>query len=628
MHRILIIDDNEAIHSDFRKILAPERASSGALDRAKTALFGGDALRGGAGRPVHDVTCASQGEAGLACVEGAVAEGRPFAVAFVDMRMPPGWDGLQTIERLWEADANLQVVICSAYSDHSWEEVTARLGLTDRLLILKKPFDPIEVSQLAAALTEKWSLQGRAALKMDELERLVRQRTRELSHAATHDRLTALPNRSMVMEHVGESIERCRFEGLDFALYFLDFDRFKVVNDSLGHDAGDELLREIARRLTASLGCEEVAGACVDSMAARLGGDEFVVFLNGMRSPEAAGPIAERLLSDLAEPYTLKGYRLCSTASVGITTSVLSKGDVDEVLRHADIAMYHAKAAGKARSVFFDRTMHEQLMARLELERELGGVTERDELVVHYQPIVHVSSGKLRGFEALVRWNHPERGLVQPDEFISVAEDTGAIVPIGVWVLNEACRQMGVWQRAYPELENLVMSVNVSARQLVSDALVGQVKSAAMAGGIEVSSLALEITESAVMEDTDHVKSLMMRLREIGAHLHMDDFGKGFTSLSYLHRLPLTGLKIDREFIKRIGERRELAAVVHAIVGLAKNLGIGVVAEGVETPEHMAMLQALDCDYGQGFCIGRPCPAGEAERFLASNGTEHGRLVA
>jgi diguanylate cyclase (GGDEF)-like protein len=615
MHRILIIDDNEAIHRDFRKILAPDGAASAALTRAEAAVFGG-AKPNVQAKPVFDVEYASQGELGLARVQQAAAEGKRFALAFVDMRMPPGWDGLQTIERLWEADPDLQVVICSAYSDHSWEEISARLGLTDRLLILKKPFDPIEVTQLAAALTEKWVLKRKAALKFDELERLVQQRTHELAHAALHDRLTGLPNRMMLTERLKALMAGGREGRRHFALFFLDFDRFKIVNDSLGHEAGDELLVEIAARLSAVLGSPGLAGLFEDSLAARLGGDEFVACVSGLESTEHARRVADAMLEALAEPYVLKGYSLSTTASIGITTSETAYESPEDAIRDADTAMYHAKAAGKARYVFFDRGMHERAVERLALEQSLRGVVERGELTVHYQPVVGASCGRLWGFEALVRWNRPGQGLAPPLDFIGVAEETGAIMPIGAWVLGEACAQLARWRREHPEHGDLMMSVNVSAKQLGSSAILDEVDAALRASGLEPGALALEVTEGAIIDDLEHAAGLMSSLRERGVQLYMDDFGTGYASLSHLHRLPLTGLKIDRGFVGTLGERSEYTAIVHAIVTLAHNLGIVVVAEGAELPEHLATLQAIDCDYVQGYLFGRPCPAADAGRFF------------
>ncbi|MBX3390604.1 MAG: EAL domain-containing protein [Phycisphaeraceae bacterium] len=616
MHRILVIDDNQAIHGDFRKILAAEQSGNEALANAKAALFG-VAAGPKEQRGRFAVDSALQGQAGWDKLKEAVQAGSPYSVAFVDMRMPPGWDGLQTIQHLWEIDSQLQVVICTAFSDHSWEEISSTLGLTDRLLILKKPFDPIEVSQLAAALSEKWSLQRQASLKHEELERLVELRTRDLTHAATHDKLTGLPNRGMLKEHLARVVQQRRNNtALHYAVFFLDFDRFKIVNDSLGHDAGDQLLIEISRRLGECMKGPIYSLRCSETMAARLGGDEFVVVASGLKDLGDLPQLASGLLEKLAEPYCLKGYNVVSTASIGVTTSDLDYAQEDEVIRDADTAMYHAKAAGKARYVTFDRAMHEDMIRRLSMENELRGVAKRGELVVHYQPIVSLASGMLTGFEALVRWNHPKRGLLSPGEFIACAEETGLIAPIGLWVLEEACKQLQHWKQRLPAAANVVMSVNVSAKQLASTQFADHVETIVKKYDLQPDSLALEMTETAVVKDPEFTTTLIQRLRAFGVRIYMDDFGTGYSSLSHLHRLPLNAIKMDRSFMKSMEERRDYAAVVNAIVALADNLGVAIIAEGVESSGQATMLQAMDCRYAQGHLFGHPCAAEQAEAFF------------
>ncbi|MGH7131040.1 MAG: putative bifunctional diguanylate cyclase/phosphodiesterase, partial [Phycisphaerales bacterium] len=426
-----------------------------------------------------------------------------------------------------------------------------------------------------------------------------------------------LPNRAALKERLAKTVERAAAAPCSFAVYFLDFDRFKIVNDSLGHDAGDQLLVEIASRLTACLASPENA-AFDETFAARLGGDEFVVVTATPGRDPGAVRVAESLLKCLSKPYQIKGYNLTSTASIGITTSERGYTSPDDALRDADTAMYHAKAAGKARYVIFDQRMHAELRERLEFETELAGVVERKQLVLHYQPIVCTATGDLRGFEALVRWNHPTRGMIPPASFIHVAEDTGAIVPIGAWVLEEACRQLSIWNQQHPHRRDLFMSVNVSARQLTSPSIVGQVEKAMRDRHIGPGQLTIEVTESAIIKDPDFAADILSQIKQLGVGISMDDFGTGYTSLSHLHRLPLTCLKLDRGFMKTVSERRDYAAVVQAVVNLAQNLRITVVAEGVETPEQLAMLQTMECDWAQGYHFGRPAEAATAAKFITA----------
>lgn len=620
--RILVIDDNDAIHQDFRKTLEPREAPSAKLTSAKAALFGDGAPAAEANQqmPNFEIKSAVQGQEGLTRLEEALKEGKPFSVAFVDMRMPPGWDGVQTIQKLWQADPNVQVVICTAYSDYSWEEISKTLGLTDRMLILKKPFDPLEIIQIATSLSEKWSLGNKAQLKMDQLEHMVAERTAELVHGALHDKLTGLPNRALLRDRVEHAIQKHkRNPNYNFAVFFLDFDRFKLVNDSFGHEVGDELLTEIAKRLSSSMRTTDSVSASDGATAARLGGDEFVILVDDIKNAEDAGRIADRLLTTLSEPYDLKGHSVSSTASIGITTSAIDYETGDDLLRDADTAMYHAKAAGKARYVMFDRKMHEQVTARIEMENQLRHAVDRNELVLHYQPVVSLVDGAVTGFEALVRWNHPQRGLVPPTEFIPCCEETGLIFTIGDWVLGEACRQHRIFQNSSPACAELTMSVNLSGKQLCRSAVVPRVKQLISDNGLKPHTLILEITETVMIHSADASIPSMESLNAMGVKLHMDDFGTGYASLSCLHRFPLTGLKIDHNFVKSAGANRDYAAIVHSIVTLAKNLGMALVAEGIETPDQLALLQAMDCDEGQGFMFSPPMEAAAALEYLKTH---------
>lgn len=614
--RILVVDDNDAIHRDFRKILLPEQPTS-KLALAKAALFGAESVPAESDRDrvAFEVDSALQGQEAFKRVEEACREGRPYAVAFVDMRMPPGWNGLETIRRLWAVDAELQIVICSAYSDQSWNEISQKLGLTDRLLILKKPFDPQEVVQLAVALSEKWILRQRDRCQVDYLETLVRERTETLTQLALHDKLTGLANRTLFVERLEGAVRLAELdERHHFAVLFLDFDRFKLINDSLGHEAGDRVLRGIADRLTTAL--KPLGLSVRDAVAARLGGDEFTILLDGLGPTFDVAAFADSLLPLLASPHDIDGRVVHCTASIGVTTSELRYERAADVLRDADTAMYNAKSQGKNRCVRFDRRMHEAVARRLEMENDLQRAVGRDELFLVYQPIVSLATGSPEGFEALIRWKHPTRGLVTPSEFIPCCEEIGLVVPIGLWAMRQACRQLRAWIDAYPHLSHLTMSINLSPRQLAEPALVEQVRQVLKETGVTPSSIALEITETAMMKDPADALAVLRELHSLGVRLHLDDFGTGYSSLSALHQYPIDAVKIDRSFMVNACERRSYMAVVTAIVSLARHLGMKLIAEGIEAAEQISVLQSIDCELGQGYFFHRPATADVIERYL------------
>lgn len=641
--RILLIDDNEAIHHDIRKILVPRNDRS-KFESLSSEVFGESSTAGVLIQ--YDIDSAYQGQEGLAMVEQSVADGQPYAMAFVDIRMPPGWDGIETIERIWQVDPSIQVVICSAHCDYSWEQMIDRLGQTDQLLILKKPFDHIEVGQLACALTKKWNLAHQATYKLDELERMVQKQTEELREAneqlqqsngslhqeiserrraedqlrynSLHDTLTDLPNRAMLMERLDRCIERtARNDDYLFGVLFMDVDNFKIVNDSLGHRVGDQLLRAISKRLVRCLRGLDTASRPGNDTTARLGGDEFVVLLDGMRDPANAAMVAQRISQTLSKPFSIDGKEIVTGVSVGIATSDNQYTDAVDMLRDADTALYQAKEKGRGRYEMFNREMHEKVMARLEIEADLRKIIERDQLHLQYQPIVRVSDGVIEGFEALVRWIHPTRGLISPLDFIPVAEETGTIVEIGEWVLREACRQAHEWRTTVPGFEDLSMSVNVSSRQLVCNDFLAQVESAITDTGLDPHGLKLEVTESVMIED-ERTTVVLQQIRDRGIAIRMDDFGTGYSSLSYLHNLPIDAIKLDRAFIRDMSLDGHHAATVQAVMVLAKNRGFTVIAEGVETAEHLATLQVLDCDLAQGFFFSKPVNAEVASTMMMS----------
>ena len=432
---------------------------------------------------------------------------------------------------------------------------------------------------------------------------------KRLAHEAVHDSLTGLPNRAHLMDKLSKKLILVR-EGLSpgFSVLFVDLDRFKVINDSLGHQAGDILLKEISSRLGGTIRPSD--------MVARLGGDEFVIVIDNARDRSDIELISKRVIDSVEQPITVDSQRLYTSASIGIVEVNEKYNSADDIVRDADFAMYRAKAKGKGRFEFFDNDKHSNSQSLLMLELGLRDAIEECQFVLNYQPIVSVIDERIIGFESLIRWNHPEKGFVSPADFIPVAEDTGLIVEIGEWVLNESCRQLKEWQAKTPNAQEMIVSVNLSAKQLEDDGLIDTVARALSSHKMNASSLKLEITESAIMTNADSMIERVTDLRELGVLLSIDDFGTGYSSLSYLHKFPVDTLKVDRSFISRIGVDKENSEIVATIIGLGESLGMKVVAEGVETIEQTEFLQSIKCDYAQGFYWSKPLEQQKALRLI------------
>ena len=429
----------------------------------------------------------------------------------------------------------------------------------------------------------------------------------KLRYYALHDTLTDLPNRVSFMNHLKQAVERAEGNSYaKFAVLFLDLDRFKVINDSLGHAVGDKLLIAISERLT----------ACVrpGDVVARLGGDEFTILLHRSGDPAEVAHVAERLQTTISEPFKIDNYEVFTTASIGIVVSSSVPRRAEDFLRDADAAMYRAKESGKARYEIFDTEMHVRNMNLLQVETDLRHAVDRNEFEVLYQPIVDLATGRVQEFEALIRWRHPKHGLVLPNEFVYVAEETGLIIPIGKWILEESCRQTAEWQQRYSF--PLSISVNLSAKQLMHPTLTSQVKDVLFATGLDARQLKLEVTETTVMEHSERSLKVLSELDELGVALSTDDFGTGYSSLSYLQRFPFERLKIDRSFVNILGKDEKSGLIVKTILMLGENLDLEVVAEGIETMQQLDILRSLGCKAGQGYLFSRPVSAETAEEFL------------
>ena len=508
---------------------------------------------------------------------------KPFQVAEVLARVDNQINLLELRRQLQQQNIRLQ------------EEIIQRNAAEDKVL------------QLNA------DLENRVLKRTAQLREEMRQRQEaqeKLLHMALHDPLTDLPNRACFIKGLEKALKQTQ-EQADycFAVLFLDCDRFKVINDSLGHFVGDQLLKAIGSRLASCLP--------VDSMLARLGADEFTILLDNIQDLQEVSHIAETLLQKLKLPFKLDRHEVFINASIGI---VLAKGDYEKpehLLRDADIAMYRAKAVGNGHYQVFDRQMHAEARERLQLETDLWRAVDNQEFVVHYQPIVALSTGKITGFEALVRWQHPKRGIVSPGEFIPCAEETGLIIPMGNWVLREATHVMSIWQKQYGELA-LSINVNLSVKQFSQPNLIEEIDQIIRETGLDPRSLKLEITESAIMDNARSATDILQQLRKRKIELCIDDFGTGYSSLSYLHRFPMDILKIDRSFIMRLDTNGENTEIIRAIAILAHHLGMTVTAEGIETAQQLERVKALGCESAQGYFFSKPLDRKSAELLIAS----------
>jgi diguanylate cyclase (GGDEF)-like protein/PAS domain S-box-containing protein len=729
--RILLVDDLPSIHEDFRKILNPPEDKTD-LDAEEAILFGHQPANTVA--VPFEMDSAYQGAEALEKVRASRLAGLPYAMAFIDMRMPPGWDGVETVERLWSEEPRLQVVLCTAYSDYSWTEVLTRLDVRDRLLILKKPFDAIEVYQFANALTTKWQMTEQAAFKMSSLEEAVEARTRELSNAniivqnspvilyrlrgepsfpliyisqnitklghdpqtllaspgwaqslihpgdqakvgeamarvlekdaagasiefrlctgdgalrwvenryvpvrdkegrlievegiiidtterkaaeekitllARTDGLTGLANRATFTERLNQAYAAAQRGALAFAILYLDLDKFKPVNDTYGHPVGDLLLQQVAQRLK---NCTRES-----DLIARLGGDEFAILQGDMREPANAGVLAAKIQAALALPYVISGNEIDISVSIGISPYVPGNAGADAMLVQADLALYRSKEEGRNQYHFHSAELDQEVLDRMTLAGEIRKAIDHDEFELQYQPQVELSSQNIVGMEALVRWNHPTRGLLAPGLFIPIAEKTGTIVALGHWVLNQACRQLSLWRSAGLTLP--VIALNLSVFQLKSgQELVRDVTETIAKWGLTPSDLEFDVTEATLAQLTWTQNDVLPQLRQLGVKIAIDDFGSEYSSFDYVRAFRVNHLKIAQSFINRSTSDPESAATIRAIVNFAHDIGIVVIAQGVETEQQRDLLTSTDSlTQAQGFHFSKAVGAERASELL------------
>lgn len=494
-------------------------------------------------------------------------------------------------------------------------------------------FAQVEEAERAKAETERerrkeaerHASQLQTSLEKEEHANIaLRKSERDFQHAALHDSLTGLANRKKFGDVLRNLIEENKKDrSTVFQVLFLDIRQFKNINDSLGHTIGDKVLVIAAKRFVRMLNPSDTV--------ARIGGDEFAIILRDLSTVEKAQKVARRIYKSLTQPFSLNGHKINIDLNIGIAPSDPAYDTPEEILRDADIAMHFAKEKDDGPAVFTTE-MRSKFLEKIRLEMDLRHAIERNELAMHYQPIVSLTDGRLIGFEALLRWHHAEIGMIPPVRFIPIAEASGLIMPITVWILHQTCLQLAEWQRIAPEYQNLIVSVNISGKHLAKDVLIDDVLGALQVSRVSPRTLKLEITESTAMENAEHSISILNRLKQLGVQLSIDDFGTGYSSLSHLHRLPFDTLKIDRSFVNRVGEHGEDSEVLQTVISLAKNLKMRVIAEGIETLPQLAVLQNLGCDYGQGYLLAKPKGREETEELLYRRPqwmpTDAGREVA
>jgi len=617
--RVLVADDEVEMLDTYRKIFIPANDVRNAdkFRQLRSRLYEDKSTaqvpppRPGAAKGTFDAVFCDSAEAAVEAVRESLSAGKPFAMAFLDMRMPPGADGVWAAARIRELDPAIEIVICTAYSDVDAGEIAELVQPEEKLSYLQKPFHPNEIRQLALSLASKWRAEHR------------------IIKLAYFDALTGLPNREQSRNRLTSAMAAAGQRGKSLAVLYLDLDNFKRVNDTLGHGVGDELLCVVASRLRGSLRAGEAARA--DAHLSRLGGDEFIVQLHDVDSPADAANVAARLINDLQQPIQLGLHTLVMTPSIGIAVYPRDGADVDTLLRHADLAMYFAKRAAPGSFEFFHSGMNDTAVKRFAIEGKLRGALERGEFSLQYQPQFDVLTSRVSGMEALLRWTNDELGAVAPVDFIPVAEETGLILEIGEWVLRGACLQAKAWRDE--GLPVVRMAVNVSGQQFLLKDFPLRVEAIINETGIEPAMLELEITESVVMKDEDASERTFAQLKALGVSLAIDDFGTGYSSFGRLRHFSVNRLKIDRSFVTSLVDCNDDRAIAGAIIAMSRSLRISVTAEGVENFPQLAFLQEQACQDAQGYLFSRPLTSSEAREFLrraaeASDASRSARLRA
>jgi diguanylate cyclase (GGDEF)-like protein len=606
-----VADDDAQVLDAYRRVLddltSREEPSTSKLDDLSAELFGSGPSAPPKVSLLDEVVYCHQGDLAVRHVSEAIASGEAFAIVFIDMRMPPGIDGLETARRIRAIDPHANIVIVTGYSDHKPAEITAAVGSPEKLFYLLKPFDGDELQQLATALVSRWAVD--IGLAEDLAERVVQleQMYAELKASearaqafARLDALTGLLNRPGLSERFQIESGLAVADARQLTMLYLDLDRFKDINDTLGHAVGDEVICEFARRV------KDAAGH--DGFAGRLGGDEFaVVCLDHSR----VGTLSQRLLHACSAPYTFDGHTVRTSVSIGIATSDPDSPDLIETMRRADIALYAAKAAGRGTAREFDLSMDENILGSHSLSRDLAAAIANDELTLHYQPLVGADGAPISSVEALLRWKHPTKGMVPPLVFIEVAEKSDLIHELGDWVIRRAFADSRNWP-------DLVTAINLSPVQLRAPDFADRVAALVAEAEVDPHMIEFEVTETMLIDDMERAAETLRTLKRIGFRLALDDFGSGYAGLGYLNQIAFDRLKIDRSFVQDLQRKPGAEGIIGSIVGIGKALGLAITAEGVEDREQHRFLKGAGCSYMQGFLFHRPQPAEDLQRLRLS----------
>lgn len=601
-NRVLVVDDDAMLINEYLKCLGegfePDEATSTLGDLEKV-LFGEETDDRGAAR--FDVQSRNQGTAAVEAVRDAVKTGNPFAIVFLDIRMPPGIDGIETAKKIRAIDPNINIVIVTGSLSPEPEDLGTEIPPADRIFFFKKPFHGIECRQLAAALCGKWHADLALRRANDVLEQRVWERTEALHKLAYYDPVTQLPNRLKLLDELQLQIDELKSPDLDNGVILFDIDRFSFINETMGYDCGTELLSAFGKRLVQA--CRDLSHE-QQSVVGRFGADEFACLVPGVEGPDKLKGFTDRFRAAIEQPFLIAGREIFLKASIGVAWYPSHGKDAREVFRCAEAALHRSMRKPHCGVTWYHSEMQDQAKYEFDLQSELRQALENGEIVTWFQPQLSLHTGKIAGVEALARWQRPDGTILQPADFIPLSEEIGISDLLFEAVLKHVCRTVAGWQRQFTW--DIPVSVNLSAHQLRNHKLLEIIKGGLKDVGVEQSLLNLELTETVLLEDLTIAEPVLRDLSDYGVGIHIDDFGTGYSSLSYLADLPVQTLKIDQSFVERLTESDTNSRVVQAIVGLGKAMGLEVVAEGVETEQQLLMVNQYGCDLAQGYFIGRP----------------------